>query len=102
MQAQMDPPSRYPIVAIRGNAIESVVRIQVSRDNMKIVTERLADKVDPPRSFPLAGPAQLHHYQWKCTVYYNETVESAHPSLDFRSTKPKVQILYVEKDQLRQ
>jgi hypothetical protein len=75
--------------------------LRVSRDNIQIVMERLVDKVDPPRSYPLARPARMHHCQWKCTVYYNETVESVHPSLVFRSTKPKVQVLYVEKDQLR-
>src|SRR5262245_50841273 len=40
------------------------------RDDIEIVCEKLVDKIDPPRFFPLVGPAQLHHCHWKCTVYY--------------------------------
>ncbi len=32
--------------------------LNVSRDNIQIVTERIVDKVDPPHFFPLIGPAQ--------------------------------------------
>jgi hypothetical protein len=42
--------------------------IEVFRDDIQVVTERLVDKFDPPRFFPLLGQAQLHHYQWKCTM----------------------------------
>ena len=49
------------------------------RDEIEIVCERLVDKIDPPRFFPLVGPAQLHHCHWKCTIYYTETVQSDQP-----------------------
>ncbi len=41
-------------------------------NDVRIVKEKIADYVDPPRVYPLIGPAQLHHVNWKCTVYYSE------------------------------
>lgn len=70
-----------------------------SRDNIQIVTERIVDKIDPPRCFPLVGRAQLHHCQWKCTVYYTETITSRNPSL-CRSSRPQVQVIYIDTDHL--
>ena len=69
------------------------------RDNIQIVTERLVDKIDPPRFFPLVGPAQLHHCHWKCTIYYTETFESGYP-FPFRCVKPRVQVVYIDLDHL--
>lgn len=69
------------------------------RDNIEIVTELQVDKIDPPRFFPLIGPAQLHHCHWKCTIYYDETVESSYP-FPFRCVRPRVQVVYIDKDHL--
>lgn len=60
-----------------------------SRDNIQIVTERIVDKIDPPRYFPIVGRAQLHHCQWKCTVYYTDTI-----------SRPQQQVIYVDTDHL--
>jgi hypothetical protein len=69
------------------------------RDDIQVVSELLVDKIDPPRFFPLVGPALLHHCHWKCTVYYTETIESAYP-FPFRCKQPKVQVVYIDKDHL--
>jgi hypothetical protein len=69
------------------------------RDDYQIVNELIVDKIDPPRFFPLVGPAQLHHCHWKCTIYYTETFESAYP-FPFRAKAPKVQVVYIDKDHL--
>jgi hypothetical protein len=69
------------------------------RDDIQIVTERLVDKIDPPRFFPLVGLAQLHHCHWKCTIYYVETIESSYP-FPFRCKRPRVQVVYMDKDHL--
>lgn len=69
------------------------------RDDVQIVTERIVDKIDPPRFFPLIGPAQLHHCHWKCTVYYNETIESGYP-FPVRVKRPRIQVVYIDKDHL--
>ena len=34
----------------------------------------LKKEVDPPRIFPLIGPASLHHAHWECRVKYRKTV----------------------------
>jgi hypothetical protein len=72
---------------------------EVSRDDVQITTERLVDKVDPARFFPLIGPAQLHHCHWKCTAYYKETVRGSYP-LPFQYTRPRVEVVYIDKDHL--
>jgi hypothetical protein len=69
------------------------------RDNVEIVTERLVDKIDPPRFYPLIGPAQLHHCHWKCTIFYTETVESGYP-FPFRCRKPSVEVVMMDLDHL--
>jgi hypothetical protein len=69
------------------------------RDDVKIVTELIVDRIDPARFFPLVGLAQLHHCHWKCTVYYNEIIESGHP-FPFRCTRPRVQVIYMDLDHL--
>lgn len=42
---------------------------EMSRNNVRIVKEKISDYIDPPRVYPLIGPAQLHHCHWKCMVY---------------------------------
>jgi hypothetical protein len=69
------------------------------RDDIQIVNERLVDRIDPPRFFPLIGPAQLHHCHWKSTIYYTETIESGYP-FPFRCTRPRVEVIYIDKDHL--
>ena len=69
------------------------------RDNIEIVKERIKDTIDPPRFFPLIGPAQLHHCHWKCTINYDETIESGYP-FPFRSAKPRVKVIYIDLDHL--
>ncbi len=69
------------------------------RDDIQFVNELLVDHIDPPRFYPLVGPAQLHHCHWKCTVYYTETIESGYP-FSFRAKRPKVDVVYIDKDHL--
>ena len=69
------------------------------RDDVNLVTERIVDKIDPPRFYPLIGPAQLHHCHWKCTVYYTQTDESGYP-FPFRCVRPRAEVVYIDKDHL--
>ena len=69
------------------------------RDDIEIVCEKLVDKIDPPRFFPLVGPAQLHHCHWKCTIYYTETIQSNYP-FPYKCPRPRVQVVYIDKDHL--
>lgn len=49
------------------------------RNNVRIVKEKMADFIDPPRVYPLIGPAQVHHVRWKCTVYYTRVTRPGWP-----------------------
>ena len=40
----------------------------------------------------VAGPAQLHHCHWKCTVCYTET--------DAARTRRRVEVVYIDRDHL--
>jgi RNA polymerase sigma factor (sigma-70 family) len=73
--------------------------VEVFRDDMTVVAERLTRQVDPPRFFPLVGQAELHHNHWKCTVYYSETAEYAYP-YPARTKRPRVEVVYIDKDYL--
>jgi hypothetical protein len=72
---------------------------QEFRDDIEVVSERLVDRIDPPRFVPLVGPVQLHHCHWKCSVYYVQTQESTYP-FPYRCRQPRVEVVYIDKDHL--
>jgi hypothetical protein len=95
-----DPPDDAMVI----RALENVTRgvwyfYEEFRDDIQVVTERMVDRIDPPRFYPLIGPAQLHHCHWKCTVYFTETVESGYP-FPVRIVRPRVEVVYIDKDHL--
>jgi hypothetical protein len=95
-----DPPRDRRILRALSRVKRGVPHIyEESRDGIQIVKELVADQVDPPRFFPLVGPARLHHCRWKCTVYYTQTIKSAYP-FPFRSVKPRVEVVYIDLDHL--
>ena len=95
-----DPPDDATVL----RALEDVTRgvpyiYEEFRDDIEIITERIVDRIDPPRFYPLIGPAQLHHCHWKCTVYYTETVTSGWP-FAVHLKQPRVKVVYIDKDHL--
>jgi hypothetical protein len=96
----VEPPDEAEVLRAL-SAVPSIPHLcERSRDNVQIVTERLTDRTDAPRFFPLVGPARLHHCHWKCTVYYDETVEVCYPT-PFRCTRPRVEVVYLDRDCLQ-
>lgn len=79
----LDPPSEDEVMRAleRAHPTEGGTPFLhgTQRDNVRIVVEPIADYVDPPRVYPLIGPAQLHHAHYKCTIYYTETVHVGWP-----------------------
>jgi hypothetical protein len=95
-----DPPDDARVL----RAIKPVPRgipyiYEEHRDNIQITKELIVDKIDPPRFFPLIGLAHLHHCHWKCTVFYDETIESGYP-FPFRCTRPRAQVVFIDLDHL--
>ena len=95
-----DPPDQQEILRTMPRVTRGVPYIyEEFRDDIEFTVEKLVDRVDPPRFFPLIGPAQLHHCHWKCTVYFTETVESTYP-FPFRVKRRRAEVVYIDKDHL--
>jgi hypothetical protein len=95
-----DPPDDSRILRAMPHVTRGVPYIyEEFRDDVQITTERIVDRIDPPRFFPLVGMAQLHHCHWKCTIYYTETKESGYP-FPYRCRLPRIQVVYIDLDHL--
>ncbi len=73
---------------------------ETQRNNVRILVEKIGEKVDPVKIYPLAGPCQLVHCHYKCTVYYDELYWSDYP-IPFNHVDHKVEVVYIDKDHLR-
>ena len=66
------------------------------RNNVRIVKEKIADYVDPPRVVPLIGPAQLHHAHYKCTIYFSEKTIVGWPIPHTLEDEDTVEVIYID------
>ena len=97
-----DPPDRAEILRAMPRVARGVPYLyEEHRDDIEMTVEKIVDVIDPPRFFPLIGPAQLHHCHWKCTVYYTETISSSYP-FPFQTRRRRVEVVYIDKDHLHQ
>jgi len=101
-EAAMDPPSEDEVMRTLENARPVAGGVpflyEVQRSNVRIVVDLIADYIDPPRVYPLIGPAQLHHAQYKCTVYYTEVTRVGLP-IPYTTTDEDCQeVLYIDHD----
>jgi hypothetical protein len=95
-----DPPDRQTILRALPRVPRGIPYIyEEFRDDLDFTVERLVDRIDPPRFYPLVGPAQLHHCHYKCTVYFTETRESGYP-FPFRCTILRSETVYIDRDHL--
>jgi hypothetical protein len=73
---------------------------EVQRNNVRFLIEKIGEKVDPVRIYPLAGPAQLVHCHYKATIYFDELYWSDYP-IPFHHRDARVEVVYIDKDYLR-
>jgi hypothetical protein len=73
---------------------------EVQYNNVRIVKEKIADYVDPPRVMPLVGPVQLHHAHYKCTVFYTETVRVGWPVPHTLVDEDAQEVIYIDHNHL--
>lgn len=78
----------------------SPVFYETQRNNVRILIEKIGEKVDACKVYPLAGPCQLVHCHYKCTVYYDELYWADYP-IPFNHVDHKVEVVYIDKDHLR-
>jgi hypothetical protein len=97
----LDPPSEAEVwdkVPKFKNGNEPFYETQ--QNNVRILIEKIGDKVDPCKIYPLAGPCQLVHCHYKCTVYYDELYWSDYP-IPVHHMDKRVEVVYIDKDHLR-
>ena len=75
---------------------------ELSRSRVRIVKELINDSVDPPRVYPLIGPAQLHHVKFKCIVYFTETTRVGWPLPYTTMDEEGQEVVYIDHSHLHQ
>jgi len=102
--AALDEPSDDEVIRAleKARGVEGGLPLlhEVQRGNVRIVKELITDSIDPPRVYPLVGPAQLHHVHWKCTIYFTETVKVGWPIPYTTQNREAVEVVYIDHDHL--
>ena len=95
-----DPPDEAMILRTMPKVPRGIPYVyEQFRDDIQVVAERMKDSIDPPRFFPLVGPAQLHHCHWRCWIYYTETEQCGYP-FPWKCTRPRTEVVYIDRDHL--
>jgi hypothetical protein len=96
----LDPPSDDEVM----RALEKARPVQggvpflheKQRNNVRIIKEKIADYIDPPRFYPLIGPAQLHHAHYKCTIYCSERTIVGYPVPHTLDDNEVIEVIYID------
>ena len=101
--ADLDPPSDDEVVRAweMSSAVKGGIPFlhETERNNVRIVKERIADSIDPPRVVPLIGPVQLHHAHYKCTIYYTEVTRVGWPLQHTVTDEDAQTVVYIDQNQ---
>jgi hypothetical protein len=96
----LDPPSDDEVERAweKANPIQGGLPFlhEKQRNNVRIVKEKIADYVDPPRVVPLIGPVQLHHAHYKCTIYYTEITRVGWPVPHTLIDEDSQEVIYID------
>jgi len=96
----LDAPSDDEIIHAleRARPIEGGVPFiwEKQRNDVRIIKEKIADYTDPPRFYPLIGPAQLHHAHYKCTVYFDEKTTVGYPVPHTLHDRDAIEVVYID------
>jgi len=96
----LDEPSDDQVIVMfegakRRQALLPCLR-EIQHNDVRIVKEKIADYIDPPRVVPLIGPAQLHHAHYKCTIFYAQTTRVGWPVPHTLRDEEAVEVIYVD------
>lgn len=96
----LDPPSDDEVMRAfeKARPIQGGIPLlhEVQRNNIRIVKEKIADYVDPPRVVPLIGPAQLHHAHYRCTIFYSQKTWVGWPIPHLLEDQDAREVLYID------
>jgi hypothetical protein len=100
----LDPPSDDEVMRAleKARPVEGGIPLlyERNRNNVRIVKCKIADYVDPPRVYPLIGPAQQHHAHYKCTVYYEDVRRVGWPVPHTLRDEDTREVIYVDHNHL--
>ncbi len=100
----LDPPSDDEIMRAfeKANPMEGGLPLmhEIQRNNVRIVVEPIADYIDPPRVYPLIGPAQLHHAHYKCIIHYTEVTRVGWPIPHTTVDEDAQEVIYIDHNHL--
>lgn len=100
----LDPPSDDEVMVAmeQANPVQGNFPLlyERNRNNVRIVKEKIADYVDPPRHYPIIGPAQQHHAHYKCTVYYTDVRNIGWPVPHRLVDQDAREVLYIDHNHL--
>jgi hypothetical protein len=100
----LDPPSEDEVMRAleKARPIEGGVPFlhETQRSNVRMVIEPIADYIDPPRVYPLIGPAQQHHAHYKCTIYFQETTRVGWPIPYTTKNEDAQEVVYIDHNHL--
>jgi hypothetical protein len=100
----LDPPSDDEVMRAleKARPIEGGVPMlyERSRNNVRIVKYKISDYVDPPRHYPLVGPAQQHHAHYKCVIYWEDTRHIGWPVPYTIKDEDTEEVIYIDHNHL--
>lgn len=97
----LDPPKPDEVMRALPDDVSGGVPFlaETFRNGVRIVVEKIVDRVDEPRFYPQVGPARLHHCHYKCTVYFEKTIRSSWP-VPFTHVDQVQEVVYIDHDHL--
>jgi hypothetical protein len=97
----MDPPSPDEIMRALPDDTKGGLEFfaETSRNNVRMTTELIVDKLDECRFYPMVGPARKHSCHYKCTVYFTKFIRSDWP-IPFSHMDDTIEVVYVDHDHL--
>jgi hypothetical protein len=100
----LDPPTPDEVMRAleKASPVQGGVPLlyEVQRNNVRMTVEPICDYVDPPRFYPLVGPAQLHHAHYKCTIYYTQVNRIGWPLPSTHVDEDSREVIYIDHNHL--
>jgi hypothetical protein len=97
----MDPPSPDEIMRALPDPAKGGLEFfaETHRNNVRMTSDLIVDKLDDCRFYPLVGPARKHSCHYKCTVYFDQIKRSDWP-IPFSHFDRSVEVVYIDHDHL--
>ena len=100
----LDPPSDDEVMRAleKADPVQGGIPLlyEHNRNNVRIVKHKIADYIDPPRVYPLIGPAQQHHAHYKCTIYYEDVRRIGWPVPHTLRDEDAQEVIYIDHNHL--